>query len=601
MITAMKSDSHVTALHGTAMCGAGLRGADSLVQAMRRAGVCRIFALSGNHIMPLFDALFGSGIALTHVRHEAAAVHMADAWSRLTGEVGIALVTGGPGHANAVGALYTAAMAEAAVVLLSGHAPTNEWGKGSFQEMAQADIAAPLTKASWICVNANELASDFAKAVRIARSGRPGPVHLSLPVDVLEAACGSTILASGTASDLAHVGLAHCGLAADDSAVDGAAQPTMLSADAIATIIQRLRAARRPLVLTGAITMTRPGRQACAALEAALGMPVVGMESPRGLADPSLGAFAANVTQADCVLLLGKRLDFTLKFGQAPAFNTNCEFVQIDSDPIECERAGRALGGRLVHAFTADALAAIDQLTRAALPWRAAQATPATQSTDNTAPANALPGWCADVRAAICYRPPAWADAKASRVERLHPVQALRPLQALLDSHPDAVLVSDGGEIGQWAQACLSAPHRVINGVAGAIGAALPYAVAARCAVGPGVPIVAVLGDGTFGFHPAELDTAQRYQLAFVLVVGNDARWNAEYQIQLRDYGADRVHGCELQATRYDQVCIAFGGYGELVTDADQMPGAIERAMQSGRPACLNVMIEGLPAPQIKR
>ena len=275
MITAMKSDSHVTALHGTAMCGAGLRGADSLVQAMRRAGVCRIFALSGNHIMPLFDALFGSGIALTHVRHEAAAVHMADAWSRLTGEVGIALVTGGPGHANAVGALYTAAMAEAAVVLLSGHAPTNEWGKGSFQEMAQADIAAPLTKASWICVNANELASDFAKAVRIARSGRPGPVHLSLPVDVLEAACGSTIAAPMTASDLAYGGFAP----------GDAAQPTMLSADAIATIIQRLLAARRPLILTGAVTMTRPGRQACAALEAALAIPVVGMESPRGLAD----------------------------------------------------------------------------------------------------------------------------------------------------------------------------------------------------------------------------------------------------------------------------------------------------------------------------
>ena len=212
-MTAMQPD-----LHGTA-----LRGADSLVRAMRRAGVRRIFALSGNHIMPLFDALYDSGIALTHVRHEAATVHMADAWNRLTGEVGIALVTGGPGHANAVGALYTAAMAEAALVLLSGHAPTNEWGKGSFQEMAQADIAAPLTKASWACVNVNELASDFAKAVRIARSGRPGPVHLSLPVDVLEAACESTIVASGTASDLAHGDSAHGGLARGGLAADDAA------------------------------------------------------------------------------------------------------------------------------------------------------------------------------------------------------------------------------------------------------------------------------------------------------------------------------------------------------------------------------------------
>ncbi len=116
----------------------------------------------------------------------------------------------------------------------------------------------------------------------------------------------------------------------------------------------------------------------------------------------------------------------------------------------------------------------------------------------------------------------------------------------MLDSHSDSVLICDGGEIGQWASACLDAPHRVINGVAGAIGAGLPYALAARCAV-PDAPVVAVMGDGTVGFHIAEFDTAVRYGLPFVAVVGNDARWNAEYQIQLRDYGADRLVGCELQ------------------------------------------------------
>ena len=115
-------------------------------------------------------------------------------------------------------------------------------------------------------------------------------------------------------------------------------------------------------------------------------------------------------------------------------------------------------------------------------------------------------------------------------------MRLLRSLQPLLDGHRDAVLVCDGGEFGQWAQACLSAPHRVINGVAGSIGAGLPFAVAARCAE-PEAPVIAVMGDGTFGFHPAEIDTAVRYGLPFVAVVGNDARWNAEYQIQLRTYG----------------------------------------------------------------
>ena len=170
-----------------------------------------------------------------------------------------------------------------------------------------------------------------------------------------------------------------------------------------------------------------------------------------------------------------------------------------------------------------------------------------------------------------------------------------------LDSHPDAVLVCDGGEIGQWASACLDAPHRVINGVAGAIGSALPYALAARCASEPGTPVIAVMGDGTVGFHIAEFDTAVRYGLDFVAVVGNDARWNAEYQIQLRDYGAARLIGCELLPTRYDAVATAFGGFGELVCSADTMAPALQRARESRLPACLNVMIEGLPAPNLQR
>ena len=163
-----------------------------------------------------------------------------------------------------------------------------------------------------------------------------------------------------------------------------------------------------------------------------------------------------------------------------------------------------------------------------------------------------------------------------------------------------SALVADGGEFGQWAQACLNAPHRIINGVAGAIGTALPYAIGVRCALRD-APVVACLGDGTFGFHPAEIDTAVRNGLPFVALVGNDARWNAEYQIQLRDYGADRAKGCELLPTRYDLVSAAFGGYGELVTDASALPAALDRAQRSQLPACVNVMIEGVAAPRIRR
>ena len=153
----------------------GSRGADALARTLAAAGVRRIFTLSGNHIMPVFDAALDARIDLVHVRHEAAAVHMADAWARLTGEPGVALVTGGPGHANALGALYTAAMAESPVVLLSGHAPLAQLGRGAFQEMRQAEAAVPLTKAAWTAQRPETLAADVAHALETARAGRAGP------------------------------------------------------------------------------------------------------------------------------------------------------------------------------------------------------------------------------------------------------------------------------------------------------------------------------------------------------------------------------------------------------------------------------------------
>ena len=531
------------------------RGADALCTTLKRAGVTRIFTLSGNHIMPVFDAALDAGIELVHVRYEGACVHMADAYARLTGEVGIALVTGGPGHANAVGALYTAQMGESPVVLLSGHAPNDQLGLGAFQEMRQAEMAAPVCKAAWTAACADALGPDIARAMREARSGRPGPVHLSLPTDALESAA-----------------------ARDDNMPLTSATDIALAAADAQTAMAWLRAAKQPLILTGPATMTRAGNTARKALEDLAGIAVIGMESPRGVADPSLGAFAQMLAVADRVLLLGKRVDFTLKFGKC--FTADCEFMQIDADASEQARARAALGARLTFSTSADAGSALAALTQAA-----------SRSTGS---------WLAEVRSAIAYRPAAWDTAVSTQPGRLHPGAACRPLQALLDSHPDSVLVSDGGEFGQWAQACLSAPNRIINGPAGAIGPALPFALGARMAK-PGVPIVALMGDGTFGFHAMEIDTAMRYRLPFVAVVGNDARWNAEYQIQLKAYGPDRLVGCELSPARYDLMAASFGAYGEMVDDPARLPSAVLRAQAANLPALLNVMIEGVPAPVVTR
>src|SRR5688572_20797870 len=485
------------------------RGADALARGLAAAGVRRIFALSGNHVMPVFDAALDAGVDILHVRHEAAAVHMADAWARLTGEVGVALVTGGPGHANAVSALYTALEAESPVLLISGHAALGELGKGAFQEMRQAELAGPVTKASWVAQSPQRLAHDVRRALHEARSGRPGPVHLSVPQDVLEAA------------------------------VDREADPDLTAADPPAQAFpDELGRAEQPLIIAGPAMMRNP---ALRGLEEASGVPVVGMESPRGVNDPSLGRLADVLSRADVVLLLGKKPDYSLKFGKV--FAQDCRVFRTDAVP-----------------------------QRPRSPVKS--------------------GWLAEVKAALAYRPAEWQAIDKS----LHPVAVCRAVQKILDA-PGSVLVSDGGEFGQWAQACLQAPHRVINGPAGSIGSALPFAAAAKLAF-PHAPVVAMMGDGSFGFHMSELDTAVRYGLNYIAVIGNDACWNAEYQIQLKAYGKERARGLDLLPTRYGAAAAALGAHGEDVLNFSDLETALGRAVGEKRPSCINVMIEGHAAPK---
>src|SRR2546426_3475840 len=213
-----------------------LRGADIVARSLERLGCKHVFTLSGNHIMSLFDAALGRPIDLVHVRHEAAAVHMADAWGRLTGEPGVAMVTGGPGHANAVGALYTALGAESPMVLLSGHAATWELGRGGFQEIRQADMAAPVSKASFTATSAPNLGRDVGEAIRIATSGRPGPVHLSLPSDLLEERVESNAIVWPDARASAVPALSDAVADATLAAISSAARPIIFAGPQLSNV-----------------------------------------------------------------------------------------------------------------------------------------------------------------------------------------------------------------------------------------------------------------------------------------------------------------------------------------------------------------------------
>src|SRR5262245_53705779 len=241
-----------------------IRGADVVVRALELAGCSQIFTLSGNHIMPLFDAVLGSSLRLLHVRHEAAAVHMADAWGRLTGQCGIALVSGGAGHANALAALATAEAAHAPLVLLSGHAGLKELGRGAFQELRQADMAAPVTKAAWTAQTPAGLGHDIARAIATAVSGRPGPVHVSLPFDLLE--------------ELVET---RAGLLPPAAAFQARAQS--LAPAASEPVLARLPATRQPLILGAPMLDPHHGAAPLPQHYTAPGMPALGTARPIAL------------------------------------------------------------------------------------------------------------------------------------------------------------------------------------------------------------------------------------------------------------------------------------------------------------------------------
>lgn len=452
------------------------------------------------------------------------------------------------------------------MVLLSGHAATWELGRGGFQEINQAAMAAPVSKASWMATSARDLGMDLARALKIAASGRPGPVHLSLPSDLLDEDVPVDQIRWPDAKD--------------------AAAPKVPLAPTLAeAVLSAIAAAKRPVILAGPQLSWRSGRELLARLEEATGAPSAVIESPRGTNDATIGAFSAVMKDADLVVLMGKALDFTTKWATGPAYAANVKLITIDPEGELIERAAKEKGADLLIGCIADTIPAVETLIATA----AKRAKPDAK-------------WLAQSRKLRDQRPAAFATLKSKTAGKLHAAEVFRALRPIVERDPETVLICDGGEFAQWAQSLLPVGRRMINGVAGAIGGSLPMAIAAR-RLEARSPVIAVLGDGTFGFHMAEFDTAVRHKMPFVAILGNDARWNAESKIQQRDYGENRMHGCDLLPTRYDQVVAAMGGHGEVVTKIEELAPAVERALKAaaeGRPACVNIMAESHEAPVVK-
>ncbi|MBS2025012.1 MAG: thiamine pyrophosphate-binding protein [Deltaproteobacteria bacterium] len=522
---------------------------------LKAEGVRHLYTLSGLHVAPIYAACVEEGIRVIDTRHEQAAAHAADAEARLTRTVGVACVTAGPGVTDALTGVANAFAANSPVLLLGGAAPTFNAGKGSLQEMEQVDLFTRITKWSDRIPAPDRVPTYLAKAFRTMLSGRMGPVFLECPWDVLS-----------NGVDDADFPLLTGYRTRAGSPGDGAY---------VSKAIALLEKAQRPAIIAGSSIWWDDAGEQLAAFAQKCGAPVYLNGSGRGCMPYDHPHFFTQtrkeaLSEADVVLICGTPLDFRLGYGAG--IGEGATLIQVDQDPTEIGRNRHVEIG-----IVGDSRSVLRQLT------------------DGLGKATASDGaWLADLRARENKRWAKQAAFEKSDAVPIHHFRLARELDEVAKAAGDSMFIADGGN---WVAIAakvigLRKPGRWLDpGPLGCLGVGAPFAIAAKL-LHPDRPVFVIQGDGSFGLNGFDFETALRFKLPMVCVVGNDAAWGQIRLPQVQLFGADKSPGTLLAPTRYDKVVEALGGHGELVTEPGQIRGALERAVASNTVACVNVMID---------
>jgi len=535
---------------------ADFTGGELVARVLKQAGVGHVFTLCGGHILPIYDGCLQEGIGVIDVRHEQAAAHAADAYARLTRNVGVAIVTAGPGVTDAVTGVANAYAARSPLLLIGGAAPLGLRGLGALQEMEQVALLRPITKGSWSVAQTRQIPEVLTTAIRVALSGRPGPVFVEIPVDLLLNSMEDRLAPIPT-------GYVHRAPGGGDPA-------------SIERLAALLGAAARPMVMAGSGVWWDDAAGPLRAFAEAAGVPVFLNGAGRGclpaehpLAFSLARGFALG--QADVVLVLGTPLDFRLGYGRPPVFAEDATVCMVDCDAAELGRnRPLAVGiaghlGRVLETLTA---AVPPGLGGRFADWRARVSGRERESRDR------LDAQCATDDVPIShYR---WAAEIARHVT------------------PETIVVGDGGDVVGCASRVvrLHRPGQWLDpGPFGCLGVGPPFAIAAKL-LQPDRPVLLVAGDGAFGLNGMELETAVRFRLPMTCIIGNDGGWGQIRNPQLSFFGEERAVATSLPSTRFDLMVEALGGRGVLVRDPRDIGPALERALASDEVWCINVVLD---------
>ncbi len=525
-------------------------------KALKAAGVECVFTLSGGHVMAIYDGCLDEGIRVIDVRHEQAATHAADAWARLhPGKVGVAILTAGPGVTDGITGVANAWRANSPILVFGGQGSFKNLRRGSLQEMDHVSVMRPITKWADACYDTARIGEYIETGIRAALSGVPGPAFLEIPIDVLGAPIDHEKVELPTFRDY------RVKATADNELVEEAAA--------------LLAGAQRPMVMAGTGLKWSEGSEALRAFAEALNIPVFTNGMARGQIPMSHPQFfnrsrADALARADVVVLAGTPLDFRMKYGNS--IPRSAKIIQLDLDETLIG-ANRSPAVGLVGNVGRNLDAVADQIAMVGV----------ADFSDYSAELRAI-----EQRAEVNL-----AASLDSDEVPIDPLRLCREIADFVDTDDTMIVIGDGGDIVAQTSKVLRVPEHgtwMDPGPLGTLGVGMPFALAAQLAH-PDQRVLIVYGDGSFGLNGFEFDTAVRFGLPIVGIVGNDAAWGQMIRPQAKLYGADRVVATELNFTRYDKVVEALGGYGEHVTEPDGIGPALRRAFDSGLPALVNVEI----------
>ncbi len=535
---------------------ADLTGGELVAKTLREAGGGHIFTLCGGHILPIYDGCLSEGIRIIDVRHEQAAAHAADAYARLTRNIGVAIVTAGPGVTDAVTGVANAYAARSPLLLIGGAAMLGLKGMGALQDVEQVPLFRSITKGSWSVPETRLIPEFLTAAIRAALTGRPGPVFVEIPVDLLVNQVEDRLAPIPT-------GYVH--------RTRQAADP-----ESVARLADLLAGAERPLVLAGSGVYWDDAAGELASFAESSGVPVfmngegrgcIGSDHP--LAFSQARGFA--LSSADLVIVLGAPLDFRLGYGRPPTFAEGATVVMVDADPVELGR-NRPLALGLTGHTGLILRQALEALPRG-LPAR-------------------FETWMRQVREKEREgQEKLRAQSQSDQVPISH-YRWAQEIAQVVDA--DTIVVGDGGDVVGCASKFvpLHRPGQWLDpGQFGCLGIGPSFAIAAKL-LRPDQKVLLISGDGAFGLNGMELETAVRFNLPMTCVVGNDGGWGQIRNPQISFWGEARAVGTSLPFTRYDRMVEALGGRGLLITEPREIRPALEKALASDEVWCLNVILD---------